>query len=142
MISFSDKRVPTLIAVVLGSAAVIASSGTSSGGGSSSGDNNKPLNGLGSSSANKDVKITKCATDDIGDVDAVVKITNHSSKASDYTVTVEYDNKAGDQIDTGDVFVQNLRPGQTTAKHAASMESAPKRGFTCKISEVQRTGSV
>jgi hypothetical protein len=139
----TDKRIPIVLAAVLGSAAVLASGGTSSGGSGGGGGDKQPLNGLGSSSANKDAKIIKCAVDNLGDLDAVVKITNHSSKRSDYSVTVEYDSKSGkNQLDTGDVFVQHLRPGQSTTQHATSMGTAPKKGFTCQLSEVERTASV
>lgn len=140
--SMVGGRVPILIAVVLGSAAVLASGGSSGGsGGSSSGaasksggeTNGKALQHSG------DVKITKCGHDQFGDLDAKVKITNSSSKASDYVITIAFESQDGkQQIDTGTAFVDSLQPGQSSIQDAGGTK-AYKRPFKCVLSDAQRT---
>jgi hypothetical protein len=147
--SVIGRRVPILVAVALGSVAVIASGGSSSGGSSSGGGGSSPSST--SSSGNEtggkvlqhsaDVKIIKCKADQFGDVDAKVKITNHSSKASDYVITIAFESENGKvQIDTGDAFVDSLQPGQSSVQDAGGTKTY-KKPYKCTLSDAERTAS-
>ncbi len=74
-----------------------------------------------------------------------VTITNHSSKRSDYFVTVALESADGKtQIDTSTVIVQNLEPGQGTVQTGdflATMTTAPPAGAKVVLQSVQRTSS-
>jgi hypothetical protein len=109
-----------------------------------------PASGAVSSSANKthppagDVAIASCAPDsDAGWVDAKVVVTNHSSKTSNYLVTIAFTSKDNaTQIDTGLVAVNNLAPGQASApQDAMGTNDAPAAGFACKAAQVERYAS-
>jgi len=134
------RRVAVLVAVVGGSVAVIASGGTTSSGGSS------PEEGGSTHPASADVKIAKCAlpNNQFEGAQATLKVTNHSSKASDYIITIAFDSPNGKtQFDTGDAIINNLGPGQTTTNtDATSLKSSlRKKKFVCKVASVTRTAS-
>lgn len=95
-----------------------------------------------------DVTVTKCAMSDnqFSGPEAVLKITNGSSKASNYSVQVAFVSPDGaTQIDTGAVFVSSLAPGQSTEDRAVSLKSdsreKAKAGFSCKVLDVTRFAS-
>ncbi len=95
----------------------------------------------GNDEAKKDVTITTCAKDDAGFVDAKVLITNHSSKASNYLVTVAFESPDGTtQLGTGIAAVNDLQPGQKAPEDANSLQSATGK-FTCRVSAVTRYAS-
>lgn len=89
-----------------------------------------------------DVTISNCTTDSLlGTPEAMVSIFNHSSKPSDYTVTVAFNSVDGKtQVGTGTGTVQDLAPGQTTTAEALSLTSASS-AFSCSIVSVDRTAS-
>jgi hypothetical protein len=134
-----DRRVPILVAVALGSAAVMASGGSSSSGGSSLGS------GSSAHPATADVPITKCGlpSNPFEGPHATVKVTNHSSKESDYSITVAFNSTDGSkQYDTGDALITNLGSGQTSSTGADSLKSGlRKKKFVCKVVDVERTAS-
>lgn len=77
--------------------------------------------------------------------DALVRVTvtNRSSKRSDYIITVALESANGKtQIDTADVFVQNLEPGQTKSDTGdfLSVQRVPKH-YKLVLQEVERTAS-
>lgn len=140
---------------LIGAVIVIAIIAAAASGGGSS--NNSPQSGTSAngSAANQsnnetngkvlqhvsDVKIVKCSRDQFGYLNARVKITNHSSKASDYVVTVAFESKNGSQqIDTGSALVDSLQPGQSTTQDASATRSYGKP-FRCVLSDAQRTES-
>ncbi|MGF7233458.1 MAG: hypothetical protein ACQSGP_00650 [Frankia sp.] len=73
----------------------------------------------------------------------MVVVTNHSSKTSDYIITVAMNTTGtGAQLGTGNVAVNNLAPGQSsTPQDANSLTAAPSAGYTCKVARVDRFAS-
>lgn len=95
----------------------------------------------GNDEAKKDVKITACAKDSLGDISAKVLITNHSSKASNYLVTLAFDSPDGKtQLGTGLAAVNDLQPGQKSPQNVASFVTATGK-FVCRVSSVTRYAS-
>lgn len=91
-----------------------------------------------------DVSITKCELKtefQTAYPDALVAVTNHSSKTSDYYVTVAFDNPDGSQFDTGIASVHTLAAGQSGSDTARSLKEGAPNGITCKITDVSRTAS-
>lgn len=91
-----------------------------------------------------DVQITSCTTDPtISAPTAKLTVTNSSSKPSDYYITVAFESKDGaTQYDTGNAFVQNLGPGQSSTQDAPSLKQDIPAGFTCKLVSADRTSAV
>jgi hypothetical protein len=85
-----------------------------------------------------DVGQPRCETDEVGDMVAVMEVTNDSSKRSNYTIEVAFESPAGDQVDTGSATVSALEPGQSTEASASSFTGAPAGGFTCRVADVER----
>lgn len=105
-------------------------------------------NGLGSHNAAADVTVGKLKakkiTGDVAYYYVPVVVTNHSSKRSDYVVTVALESADGkQQIDTATVLVQNLEAGQSKRDEGdfLSTTKAPK-GAQLVLQEVERTASV
>ena len=90
--------------------------------------------------------ISKCALADnsFEGPDATLTVTNHSSKASNYIITVAFDSPDGKtQLDTGNADVQNLAPGQNTSVHASSLKNELRsQPFICKVADVTRLSAV
>jgi hypothetical protein len=132
-----DRRVPILVVLTLGSAAVLASGGSSGG---------SPGEGSAAHPATADVQIAKCALskNPFEGPKATLKVTNNSSKPSDYIITIAFDSPDGSkQLDTGDATVNNLGPSQTTTTGAPSLKrSLRKKQFVCKVADVIRTSAV
>jgi hypothetical protein len=95
--------------------------------------------------AKADVTITKCApsSNEFLGAEATLSITNHSSKTSNYLITVAFDSPDGaTQLDTGNAAVQNLAPSQTTTETASSLKSETRsQHFVCKVADVTRYAS-
>lgn len=91
----------------------------------------------------EDVKITSCAADELGFANAKVVVTNHSSKGSNYVITVAFEAQNGTvQVGTGTAVINDLQPGQSSVEQDAnSLEKAPASGFTCRISDATRYAS-
>jgi hypothetical protein len=86
----------------------------------------------------EDVAITSCAPDQAGFAAAKVTVTNHSSKASNYAITITFESADGKtQIGTGLVAVNGLAPGQQSNEDTSSLKEATP-GYTCKVSEILR----
>lgn len=89
-----------------------------------------------------DVTVSGCTKSDnpyLGPT-AQLTVTNHSSKASNYSITVTFTSPDGaTQLDSGNAFVQSLAPGQTTQVEATGLkEDAAAGQFTCKLARVDR----
>ncbi len=87
----------------------------------------------------EDVAITACAADPTtGFADAKVTVTNHSSKTSNYAITIAFESQDGTtQIGTGLVAVSNLASGQQSPQDASSLVTATGP-FTCKVADITR----
>lgn len=81
---------------------------------------------LGSKDASNDVKFGAISVDPtLGLPSVPVVITNHSSKRSNYLMSFALESADGrTQIDTGDILVQYLEPGQTTTQIGQFMTRA------------------
>lgn len=85
-----------------------------------------------------DVKIAKCSSDSLGQLMASLTITNHSSKASNYLVTLVFESSDGStQLDSSFASASELQPGQNTTVEAISFKDAPG-AFRCRITDVSR----
>ena len=89
----------------------------------------------------EDVKIVGCAPEN-GWAAASVVITNHSSKPSDYTVTIAFNGTDGTQVGTALVSVDHLLPGQSSSpQDANSVQDAAPGSYTCTVSDAIRFAS-
>jgi hypothetical protein len=148
--------VPVIIVVI-----IIASVSASAGGGNGSNQAGSSTNpgtsttpqpgvskGIGSKDASADVKLGKLKAKKIlGQVSyyyVPVAVTNHSSKRSDYLITVALESADGKrQIDTASLLIQNLEPGQSKSDEGdfLTTDKVP-HGTKLVLQEVERTASV
>ena len=101
--------------------------------------------GIGSQDASGDVKLGGYTTDAAQFGHVAVTITNHSSKRSDYLITVAVESANGHtQYDTADVYVQNLESGQTTSQDGIFVHAPSNPPATAKLvlKSVERTASL
>ncbi|WP_322762567.1 hypothetical protein [Frankia sp. Cr2] len=90
----------------------------------------------------EDVQVTGCARDaTLGWPKATLTITNKSSKASSYSVTVSFQSADGStQYGEGVAFVSSLAPGQKTVQAAQGTDDIPARSkLVCKVTSAKRT---
>src|SRR5664280_938723 len=86
-----------------------------------------------------DVVVTSCATDDAGYAGAKIRITNNSSKASNYLVTVTFESPDGaTQVGTGIASVNSLQPGQATDEDVNAFKQ-PTSPYICKVNAADVT---
>lgn len=87
-----------------------------------------------------DVEILSCAKDQYLGHKAQIRVTNHSSKASDYSIEMAFESADGsEQFGTGHAFISGLEPGQSKTDDVVSLESnAGSAPATCKLTEVNR----
>jgi hypothetical protein len=126
-IGVAAVAVVVLIIIVI----VVAVSGSKS--------SNKPGSGSSSHPAAADVTVTCAAPDSLGFWHAHVTVTNHSSKASNYLYTVEWDDAAGNRLQSAGSIENAVAPGQTSTSDATA--PAPSTGgtvVTCKAVDVNR----
>jgi hypothetical protein len=133
-ISWLVPRLIPVAAIVFG-VACNSDSSTSNGG-------TKSNQAAGSGAAAADVKVKTCANEPTLNIgQPVVTVTNHTSKTSNYLITITVttaDRKT--QIDTANAAVNNLEPGQTTDAQAVMGKAIPA-GAVCKVAEVTRFAS-
>jgi hypothetical protein len=85
-----------------------------------------------------DVQLADCLPTGAGHMASTVRITNHSSKRSNYVVDVVFESADGSrQLAARTVLVNDLEPGQTTQHEAGTLAPAPA-SFDCRLSQVQR----
>lgn len=119
---------------------------TSSGASSTTPTSPKVSVGVGSNKAIQDVVLAAPEKDPtLGTSSVKVTTTNHSSKRSDYFITVALETADGKtQIDTATIFVENLEPGQSNVQNGEFLQTlttpAPD-GAKAVLQEVQRTES-
>jgi hypothetical protein len=99
--------------------------------------------GLGSKNASDDVEIINCERDAYSRK-ANLKVTNHSSKASNYVIEVVFETADGkEQFGTGATFISGLEPGQSKQDEAVSFDSTDTTTpGKCRVSSVQRNSAV
>ncbi|MEV7181625.1 FxLYD domain-containing protein [Kitasatospora sp. NPDC093679] len=86
----------------------------------------------------KDVEITKCSVDPtLHWPSAELTITNHSSKASNYMVQVEFLDGAGTRIGEGMAATNGLAPNQKSVQKAQGTSTAAGK-TSCRLIEVTR----
>jgi len=104
--------------------------------------NNTVGSGLGTNDATADVKITDCGTPDaIGVTYPTVEVTNNSSKASTYFITLVAESQDGSVLyDNTIISIMSLQPNQSTTEKGMFTKEIPA-GAVCKVTEVQRTAS-
>lgn len=144
---YKKKRWLSLAAIFV-LIAIIASSG----GGSDTADDSKSSDspstedtigtGLGSKDASADINSINCGTPDaIGMVYPSVNVTNNSSKASSYFITIVVESADGaTKYDDTIVMITDLAPGQTMTEESIFTNDIPE-GAICRVTEVQRTAS-
>jgi hypothetical protein len=134
------RRLAVVALILLGVSAVAATGSSSKSSGSSA-------KSSGSHPPAADVTISKCfmTTNQFEGPAATLTILNHSSKSSNYLITVAFESSDGKtQLDTGSASVNNLAPGQTTSTDATSLKSElrSQSKFTCKVADVTRLSAV
>jgi hypothetical protein len=142
------KRLAAAIAIVAVIIIAVASNSSSNKSGSTAGlgTSTQSSGPTSTHSGNRfagDVSITSCKPDaTTGYLAANVTVTNHSSKTSNYIITVAFDTMTGNQqLDTTPVAVDNLDPGQVSHQLAVGLSAAPAGGYTCKIADITRYAS-
>ncbi len=88
-----------------------------------------------------DVEITKCSVlEGVRWPTAEVRITNHSSKNSNYWVDVEFVDAKGERVSEGAAVANNLAPDQVANETATGTREASGK-VTCRITDVTRYAS-
>jgi len=139
-----------LVLLVIGIAASASSSGGGSGtsgdGGGDSGS--ESATGAGNDlSTNEDnppeddVEITSCEKTVIDTVDVALRVTNNSSKESDYTISLTVEDSGGSKIGDGFASTSNVDPGQTANIEGVATLTGEGADFTCSVEEVERFAS-
>ena len=86
-----------------------------------------------------DVAAPECQVDSVGLMAAEARVTNHSSKRSNYLIQVTFEGADGGQIATSGTAVDALEPGQSTTATAHALRGPPEGGaFTCRVVTVER----
>lgn len=142
------RAIAVAVMIAAGLAALIAS-GSSKPGGSGGGHHTgggahhktsaaAPRGG----SAAKDVTIVSCTTTN-GQPAAKVRIVNHSSKTSNYIVTVAFDSSDGNVHYRSTVSsTSDVGSGETVIRNTAVSKSSSSSGnFSCKVDSVERWAS-
>ncbi|MFE3110652.1 FxLYD domain-containing protein [Kitasatospora indigofera] len=89
----------------------------------------------------KDVEITNCTVDaTLHWPSAELKITNHSGKASNYMIQVEFLDQSGMRVAEGLAVTNGLAPGQASIQNAQGTAQA-KDKVSCKVVDVTRYAS-
>ncbi len=87
-----------------------------------------------------DVEIVSCK-ESYGTVNVALRVTNHSSKASDYTISVGVEDNAGTKIGDGFASTSNVNPGQVANVEGFATLTGDPSSFRCLIEEVERFAS-
>jgi hypothetical protein len=84
-----------------------------------------------------DVTVLRCGQSR-GLMTARLRVTNHSSEASDYFVDVEFFRGPARQVvDTAPAVIEDLGSGESTPVAVISVRRAP-RAFDCRVGDVDR----
>lgn len=82
-----------------------------------------------------DVTLSSCSGDGTT-ITAQLSVTNSSQTTKQYSITVAFLDDAGNQIDTGNAFVQDLAPGQSASPQALGLDD--QKPASCRITDVSR----
>ncbi len=135
------RAIAVAVMIAAGLAALIAS-GSSKPGGSGGGHHKTSAAAPHGGSAAKDVTIVSCTTTN-GQPAAKVRIVNHSSKTSNYIVTVAFDSSDGNVHYRSTVSSTSaVGSGETVIRNTAvSKASSNSSTFSCKVDSVERWAS-
>lgn len=132
---------------VLGIVGIIGIAAAAGSGGSSSGSTSTKQNGGVSTLSNNgenppqaDVAMSKCSNGEFGLADVEVTITNHSSKRSNYLISLNLLDAAGNKVGEGTAVSNNVEAGQVAIESALASASG-KTFATCQITDVDRFAS-
>jgi len=129
----------------LGLVAVIGIGAAAGGSGGSDGadaDNNggvKTLSANGDNPPQADVELTACSNGEFGIPEIMTKITNHSSKRSDYSFQVNVLDASGTKIGEGFGASNNVEAGQSAIEEVFATANGDVA--SCTITEVNRFAS-
>lgn len=85
-----------------------------------------------------DVKLTTCRVDSTLQLpEAKLKVTNHSSKPSDYLINVEFLDRSGTRVAETAAMQSALSPGKSALTEAMG-DNQVKGKVTCKVTKVDR----
>ncbi|MFH8792433.1 hypothetical protein [Streptomyces sp. NPDC017941] len=88
-----------------------------------------------------DVELIGCSVETgTGWPAAELRITNHSSKTSDYWVQVEFVGADGVRFAEGFAATNHLTPGRVASESASALRESPGK-ITCRITDVTRHAS-
>lgn len=126
--------------IIVGIGVALVSSGSKD---HDNGKNNSPgiSKGLGSADATKDVKTGDVQNEGMGTVTIVVKVTNHSSKRSDYAISANLYNADGTQIGTADAYINNVDPKSSASDQMFGTVSDNQIVSSYKVTQIERTAS-
>lgn len=131
----------------LGAFGIIIVAAAAGSGGSGSGTTDTKQNGGVSSLSNNgenppqaDVAMSKCTNGEYGLADVEVTITNHSSKRSNYTVSLNLLDSSGVKVGEGTAISNNIEAGQSAVESVLASSSG-KTFATCQVTEVNRFAS-
>jgi hypothetical protein len=88
-------------------------------------------------SERRDIGEIDCHTDASGFMVADVEITNHTSKSSNYILSVSFVEN-GSVTTSSSAFLDNLPPGSTGTAPATTSATPTGSDFTCQVDSVQR----
>lgn len=140
---YKKKRFIIPIVFVVVAIAASASGGSDDGDGGSGSNNDK--SDFSTNDENPpadDVEVTSCDTTVIQTITVGLKITNHSSKASNYVITIGVEDETGAKVGDGFASTNNVDPDQVAnVEGIASVSGAAQGTLTCVIEEVERYAS-
>ncbi len=83
----------------------------------------------------------KCSADDLSGFPQVEPaVENHSSKASDHIVSIDFTGASGVRSSEGTAALNNLAAGQKANEKAVGLSKAPS-GLKCRVTKVTRYAS-
>lgn len=141
-----------VLSVLIGLVVIIGIGAAAGGGSGSSSGGEKPAASSseqpGTSSGNKahppaaDIEVLSCTVDDsVGFPKATVRITNHSSKKSDYFGNINFLDAAGTRVAQGAIIETQIEPGQSADADVVGDKTDVAGPVTCKLTQVERTAS-
>ena len=135
-------RTAAVAALIAGAVGVVAGCGSAPAAGGSS----RPFRGTVQHPARADVTVQKCGvpSDGFAGPQATVRVLNHSSKRSDYIISVAFESPDGQtQLDTSLTTVHDLEPHQQAFGDAPSLNTDLRTAqFRCRVQDVVRTSAV
>lgn len=141
---YAKKRIWALGVVGIIIVAAAAGSGGSSDSKSTSTKQNGGVSTLSNNGENPpqaDVAVQKCEIESIFRYPkATLKITNNTSKRSDYIISVNFLDASGTKIAEGGALSSNIDPGQSAIETAGGLTEM-KGAVTCKVTDVNRFAS-